>query len=517
MTVTQIFGPPGCGKTTELINILRQALDDGIHPSRVAVCSFSRKAINEFLDRALVQFGGDRKTFPHMRTLHSTAFHALGLRTEDVMSAADYKKLGDLLGETFVVNAVPDDGILTTTDFSKGSQYLAIIDRARYRMVPLEEEWRCHDTFEMSLSKCRQIYQQVELYKQKMMKSDFVDMIEMYVEQVTPPPLDMFILDEAQDLTPLQWKMAKKISAHATDTYTAGDDDQAIHGWAGARGKEFVEFGDEKRILTQSYRLPKKVFDLAARVVRRIEDRVPKLYHPTEEEGNVVWHYSLDGVPLDRGSWTLMTRTNYQAKLVATQLRNLGYYYALRGNPPISVKQGRAIQTWRTLTSGGSIDLQHAKDLYDQVPKQGDKAVVKRGAAKLFDAAAPDQMFTMEDLRRDYGLLVQSNLFGEIERDVFDILGLGNELATYLRHVEKAGEDLTKPPRIKLSTIHAMKGGEDDNCVLFTSTTKKIEESGDQDEEHRVFYVGITRTKKFLHIIQPPLYDGNRRNYRYEI
>jgi superfamily I DNA/RNA helicase len=35
--------------------------------------------------------------------------------------------------------------------------------------------------------------------------------------------------------------------------------------------------------------------------------------------------------------------------------------------------------------------------------------------------------------------------------------------------------------------------------------------------EHRVFYVGVTRAKRVLHIVQPPLYDRNHRNYRYEI
>lgn len=517
MTVTQVFGPPGCGKTTYLMGVLRDALGSGMDPSRVGVCSFSRKAINEFIDRSVSQFGIERKKFPYMRTLHSMAFHALGLRTEDVMGAADYRELGRMLGEVFEVNVRPEDGILVPTDTHLGSRYLAIIDRSRYRMVPLEEEWRCHDTFDMSLSKCRQIRDQLALYKLKMMKFDFVDMIEQYVDQITPPALDLFILDEGQDLTPLQWEMAKKISAHAEVTYTAGDDDQAIHGWAGSRGQDFVDFGDEKIVLTQSYRLPEEVFDLAAKVVKRIKVRVPKAYRPTEERGAVNWHYSLEAINLGHGSWTIMARTNYMAKMAANQLKHMGYYYSLRGNPPISEKQGRAIESWRTLVDGGAITLQRAKDLYDQVPKQGSKAVVKRGASKLFDAADPEQQFTMADLHRDYGLLISPDLFGDYERDVFDILGLGNEMATYLRRVERAGEDLTKPPRIKVSTIHAMKGGEDDNCILLTNTTKRIEETGDPDEEHRVFYVGITRARKALHIVVPPLYDGKKRNYRYEL
>ena len=119
---------------------------------------------------------------------------------------------------------------------------MAIIDRARYRMVDIEDEWRFHQTYEMTKAKCRQIRDQMDLYKKRLFKFDFVDMIEHYVQRIEPPALDLFILDEAQDLTPLQWEMAKKIASAADCTFTAGDDDQAIHEWSGSEerrvGKE---------------------------------------------------------------------------------------------------------------------------------------------------------------------------------------------------------------------------------------------------------------------------------------
>ena len=51
-----------------------------------------------------------------------------------------------------------------------------------------------------------------------------------------------------------------------------------------------------------------------------------------------------------------------------------------------------------------------------------------------------------------------------------------------------------------LSTIHGSKGGEAENVVLFTDISpaaSKAAES-DPDELHRVFYVGVTRTKKLI-------------------
>ena len=67
------------------------------------------------------------------------------------------------------------------------------------------------------------------------------------------------------------------------------------------------------------------------------------------------------------------------------------------------------------------------------------------------------------------------------------------------------GEKLSEEPRIWLSTIHSIKGGEEDNVVLLTDLSLNTQKSYDRnpDDENRLFYVGATRTKKHLHIIRP--------------
>jgi DNA helicase-2/ATP-dependent DNA helicase PcrA len=69
------------------------------------------------------------------------------------------------------------------------------------------------------------------------------------------------------------------------------------------------------------------------------------------------------------------------------------------------------------------------------------------------------------------------------------------------------GEDILKEPRIKVSTIHGAKGGEAHNVILYLNQTantikgaKKSQEK--QDEEFRVWYVGITRTIENLFLIK---------------
>ena len=67
-------------------------------------------------------------------------------------------------------------------------------------------------------------------------------------------------------------------------------------------------------------------------------------------------------------------------------------------------------------------------------------------------------------------------------------------------------EKLSKDARVQLSTIHSAKGGEATNVLLILDNTKTIREATEksqdkEDEENRVWYVGVTRTSKNLYIM----------------
>jgi superfamily I DNA/RNA helicase len=67
-------------------------------------------------------------------------------------------------------------------------------------------------------------------------------------------------------------------------------------------------------------------------------------------------------------------------------------------------------------------------------------------------------------------------------------------------------EILSLDARVKLSTIHSAKGGEATNVLLILDNTKTIREAIEksfekEDEENRVWYVGVTRTKQNLYIM----------------
>ena len=88
-------------------------------------------------------------------------------------------------------------------------------------------------------------------------------------------------------------------------------------------------------------------------------------------------------------------------------------------------------------------------------------------------------------------------------------------IVRYIRRMRENGEKLNSKPRITLSTIHGVKGGEQDNVVLLTDLSRNTQRNYEQnpDDENRLFYVGATRTKNHLHIIRPKTYT---KDIKYE-
>ena len=149
------------------------------------------------------------------------------------------------------------------------------------------------------------ISDEVQNYKEAFQLVDFTDMIEKFIVSKLCPKFDVAFVDEAQDLSPIQWKMFNIIKENSKYVILAGDDDQAIYGWAGADVKKFQqEISKKDIILPQSYRVPQEVQNIADKILNLIPDdrSVKKNWKARKEQGTVNYIYSLEDVPLDEGN-----------------------------------------------------------------------------------------------------------------------------------------------------------------------------------------------------------------------
>ena len=96
---TIILGPPGTGKTTTLLNLVDQFIQDGVRPKQIGYFSFTKRAATEAASRAADKFGLDiDNDLAFFRTLHSYAFNQLGMTKEKMLGADDYREFGEKCG-----------------------------------------------------------------------------------------------------------------------------------------------------------------------------------------------------------------------------------------------------------------------------------------------------------------------------------------------------------------------------------------------------------------------------------
>ncbi|HAT63683.1 MAG TPA: hypothetical protein DCS66_03645 [Flavobacteriaceae bacterium] len=483
-----VLGPPGTGKTTYLLNKVEEFLDAGVQPEKLGYVAFTKRAANEALTRAVDKFGYEPKDFLYFRTLHSLCYHWLGLTRSDVMARSNLREFSKTIGER--INSAWDGENLMALS-SKGDTMLFLENMARNRCIGVREQWNGADS-NISWLHFDWFVKNYSRYKVSNFLTDYTDMLELFLDSKGAPNLEVLIVDEAQDLSALQWKCVEKLAENVKHVYVAGDDDQAIYRWAGADVDYFINLKGKNTYLNQSYRVPRKVHDIALGVVKRIGNRKEKVWQPKTEEGSVNYHNSFEHVDISTGDWLFLARNNYLLNAVEDHLKINGRVYQKGNKLSVSENLITAIKDWEALRKGASIEAGRIRKVYRYM-KVGKG--VKRGY-KTLKTVRDDLNLNLKQLKADHGLLVDC-----IWHECFDLIG--NTQREYVISCLRHGEKLLSS-KIRLNTIHAAKGGECENVVLLTDLANKTWEElyRNPDNECRAFYVGITRTMDNLHIIR---------------
>jgi DNA helicase II / ATP-dependent DNA helicase PcrA len=541
--IAKLIGGAGTGKTTELMRILGQIIDTGIDPMEVGFVSFTRAARAEAAGRVEDQFGVPSKQLQErgwFRTLHSVCYQALGggRSFKPILDNKESRQwVSEAIGEEISGASITDEQDISPEP-NKGAKNSTVADHAlqlwsisRNRLVSLAEENERQiqlGSLKWDLGEIKDIVRKYEQAKYLDDRLDFADMAGRFAgwrwnvdDEPAPcndegdcPHLPVWFFDEHQDVSQLLHSVSVRLveSPECRWAYYAGDPFQALYGFAGSDHRCFLEAieADKIRTMDRSYRCPAGVLELGEDVLRRCSDYFDRGIKPNSSDHGVDHRHSFQNILTDIESsdqtWLLIARTNYLSTRFRKGLKRSGIPWDYtRGAGGYCTPTSRA--TCKALTDlhdGKTIEANDWRLVLRNIKSgSSDDRLIDSGVKTRL--AAGDYPILDDDLSlhqiTDYGATERFRSIIERSQWVPYVAG-GEEFSeACLRY----GVETAVNPRVRVGTIHSVKGSEADNVVLLTSITSKCEEGRKsiegQDAEHRVAYVGVTRARKRLLVL----------------
>ena len=478
--VKVLLSQAGSGKTRRLIEEVSKELETR-RPEELAFVTFTRKGAQEGLHRVCSKLRLEPDDLPYFRTLHSLTFHALNYKANQMFGRLDQRKFNKEYGYNVNRCEVDTGKVLPTMD----SKYLDFYDLERSGALTSKQLVEA----DIETGYYHQLVRKYEEYKSRQHLVDFFDCLIKYVQDGDSLPVKVAMIDECQDITALQWKVIEKAFSRAEKIIVAGDENQSIYSYSGARPDFLIALAKKYPVehLSVSYRIPQSVYRLAKAITQFIGDKTDKPFEPRLEnpEGSITQLTSLERLKNFIYTEELHDDTN------ETQ-----WYILARNNcfleEPKKLLEENLIPYWTAegFFMGGEI-MKRLKD-YEGFRLEGYGNPKKKEDFQ--------RKFGIEDFRVPF---TDTNLFTEGRKWV------------YASYIEKYGLDRLKEmcswnPQILVSTIHHVKGGEARNVAIMLDATRRTKGNvfKDIDEELRVLYVGVTRTKENLFLIDSKNGDG---------
>jgi uncharacterized protein YeaO (DUF488 family) len=537
MIIERHIGHAGSGKTTLILDKLSEYRDSlGLSPEEIGCCTFTRAGRQEISERAAARWGCDTERLTKrgwFRTAHSIAHRQCNVGQGQLIEGQDgaewvSKAVGGTLATKFdarsnAVNYVSLDGD------NSAALALKAWDIARAKGVSIDkviDSWKVIGETTLDVHAAASILRRYERAKKREDRLDFTDMIARFAgmryslddgvkfvdpEGDTPEGMRILAIDEAQDSSLLVDRVCRRLAESPSIEYVmlAGDPFQSIHGFAGGDFRLFMSWEAEQFIMPRSYRCPLVIQKMGERCLRRMRHGYfERDVEPAPHEGMIRRLWGVDEAlsHIDPSEPTLILgRCGFSLEPYEQMLvdRDIPFTWIDKAH---SATQMLGYEAFWRLQNGKVInhdDWQAAISMTQaSLLVRGEKTAWKDGRRYNIDIIWP----TPEDLEKAGAKPV---LFGMIKEGRWSECldkGLREKAERWCRFAKKYGPEVASQPKVRLSTIHSAKGCEGDTVILSTTSSTAVENARmnlpeSHDEECRVQYVGVTRARRNLLIV----------------
>jgi DNA helicase-2/ATP-dependent DNA helicase PcrA len=298
-----IVAGAGTGKTRTLVYRVAHLIQTGVRPERILLLTFTRRAAQEMLARAVQLVGGTSRQV-HGGTFHGTAHRLLrrfgpaaGLSGD--FTIMDQSDAADLIQLSRAQLGYGD----AKRRFPRKETLYHVYSRHVNTEVPvpeiLAEEFPRFVEFAADFDR---IYADFTRRKAERNLVDYDDLLVFWCLLLEHPALgrriaalyDHVLVDEYQDTNVLQARILKSLCGQHRNITVVGDDAQSIYSFRGASFRNILEFprefeGTTMIALEQNYRSTQPILDTSNALISRASERFTKNLWTHREGGEQPW------------------------------------------------------------------------------------------------------------------------------------------------------------------------------------------------------------------------------------
>lgn len=556
-----VLAGPGSGKTfVTTRRIHRLITQEGVEPSQILVITFTKAAALEMQERFFLLMG--ERPPVYFGTFHALFYYILRqsarYRGYTIITETEKRKL---IREILQMHG--QFGLLQEEDIE---ELLGAI--SRQKTVTGEEAIQLR---KLSAADFQIFMKEYQEYLASFEKFDFDDLMNACLMLLREDSgclskwqaqFAYILIDEFQDISPVQYEIMKLLAAPQDNLFIVGDDDQSIYGFRGATPDSvqrfLADYENAKQILLDvNFRCHKEIVAAAGAVIRENGNRLPKEILASHEEGEGTFFWKKEGEEdvgaavsqaLQEeqqagrlGDCALICRRNFDCGMWAQTLQGAQIPYALQEKPKDRFAHFviRDIRAYLALGQGELLRRHFLRIMNrplryfkrESMPEeqvsweellsyyQGNDRLkervrrMRREVEGLFRMRLPLQIHYIRKamryeawLQEKYGSERAKELarvgeeFEEFSRQFVSLREMNDYISQYREVIKNPKTDENG---VKILTMHASKGLEFPIVYLPDCNEGKIpldkSVTPEQiEEERRMFYVAMTRAKRKL-------------------